>query len=112
MAGNPISDQEFPKKTVDFIDRIVGAVRDRTTKPVVAVTRGIVFGSIVAVVAISLVVLALIAIMRGAQELFELFLSERRAVWASYFVVGGSFMLIGALLMRARHSSPEESETL
>ncbi|NBO05856.1 MAG: hypothetical protein EBV17_02300, partial [Actinobacteria bacterium] len=73
MAGNPISDPEFPKKTVDFIDRIVGAVRDRTTKPVVAVTRGIVFGSIVAVVAISLVVLALIAIMRGAQELFELF---------------------------------------
>ena len=111
MAGNPISDPEFPKKTVDFIDRIVGAVRDRTTKPVVAVTRGIVFGSIVAVVAISLVVLTLIAIMRGAQELFELFLSERRAVWASYFVVGGSFMLIVALLMRARHSSPEESET-
>ncbi|NCX17917.1 MAG: hypothetical protein EBX15_04075, partial [Acidimicrobiia bacterium] len=66
MAGNPISDPEFPKKTVDFIDRIVGAVRDRTTKPVVAVTRGIVFGSIVAVIAISLVVLALIAIMRGA----------------------------------------------
>jgi hypothetical protein len=112
VAGNPISDPEFPKKTVDFIDRIVGAVRDRTTKPVVAVTRGIVFGSIVAVVAVSLVVLALIAIMRGTQELFELFLSERRAVWASYFVVGGSFMLIGALLMRARHSPPEESETI
>ncbi|NBR92207.1 MAG: hypothetical protein EBT46_01705, partial [Actinobacteria bacterium] len=80
MAGNPINDPEFPRKTVDFIDRIVGAVRDRTTKPVVAITRGIVFGSIVAVVAVSLVVLALIAIMRGTQELFELFLSERRAV--------------------------------
>lgn len=111
MAGNPISDSQFPKKTVDVIDRIVGAVRDRTTKPVVVLTRGIVFGSIVAVVAVSLVVLALIAIMRGTQELFELFLSERRAVWASYFVVGGSFILGGAVLMRARHSSPAESET-
>lgn len=110
MVGNPISDPEFPRKTVDLIDRIVGAVRDRTTKPVVAVTRGIVFGSIVAVVAVSLVVLALITIMRGVQELFELFLSERRAVWASYFAVGGSFVLIGALLMRTRHSSPDESE--
>ena len=110
MAGNPISDPEFPKKTVDFIDRIVGAIRDRTTKPVVTVTRGIVFGSMVAVVAVSLVVLLLIAVMRGSQEVFELVLSERRAVWASYFVVGGSFILIGALLMRSRHSSTDESD--
>ena len=110
MAGNPISDPEFPKKTVDFIDRVVGAIRDRTTKPVVTVTRGIVFGSMVAVVAVSLVVLLLIAVMRGSQELFELVLSERRAVWASYFVVGGSFILIGALLMRSRHSSTDESD--
>jgi len=110
VAGNPISDPEFPRKTVDFIDRIVGVVRDRTTKPVVALTRGIVFGSIVAVVAVALVVVALIAIMRGAQELFELVLSERRAVWASYFVVGFSFILIGSILMRARHSTPDDPE--
>jgi len=110
VAGNPLSDPEFPKKTVDFIDRVVGAVRDRTTKPVVAVTRGIVFGSIVAVVAVSLVVVALIALVRGTQEIFELFLSERRAVWASYFVVGGSFILVGALLMRARHSSADTDD--
>jgi len=110
VAGNPLSDPEFPKKTVDFIDRVVGAVRDRTTKPVVAVTRGIVFGSIVAVVAVSLVVVALIALVRGTQEVFELFLSERRAVWASYFAVGGSFILVGALLMRARHSSGDTGD--
>ncbi|MFM8993207.1 MAG: hypothetical protein ACKOJG_03255 [Actinomycetota bacterium] len=108
MAGNPLSDPEFPRKTVDFIDRIVGVVRDRTTKPVVAVTRGIVFGSIVAVVAVSLIVLTLIALVRGTQEVFELFLSERRAVWASYFFVGGSFILVGALIMRARHSTDDE----
>ena len=108
MAGNPLSDPEFPRKTVDFIDRIVGVVRDRTTKPVVAVTRGIVFGSIVAVVSVSLIVLTLIALVRGMQEVFELFLSERRAVWASYFFVGGSFILVGALIMRARHSSTDE----
>jgi len=108
VVGNPLSDPEFPRKTVDFIDRVVGAVRDRTTKPVVAVTRGIVFGSIVAVVSVSLIVLTLIALVRGTQEVFELFLSERRAVWASYFFVGGSFILVGALIMRARHSSTDE----
>ncbi len=104
MAGNPLSDPEFPKKTADLIDRVVGTVRDRTTKPVVAVTRGIVFGSIVAVVAVALVALVIIAIVRGTQEVFELVLSERRAVWASYFAVGGLFVGVGALIMRARHS--------
>ena len=110
MAGNPLSDPEFPRKTADFIDRVVGAVRDRTTKPIVAVTRGIVFGSIVAVIAVSLVVVTLIAVVRGTQELFELALSERRAVWASYFLVGGSFILVGALIMRARHSDDASDE--
>lgn len=104
MVGNPLSDPEFPRKTVDFIDRIVGAVRDRTTKPIVAITRGIVFGAVVAVVSVALIALALIAIMRGSQELLELAFSERRAVWVSYFMVGSAFILIGALLMRARHS--------
>lgn len=110
MAGNPLSDPEFPRKTADFIERVVGAVRDRTTKPIVAVTRGIVFGSIVAVIVVSLVVVTLIAVVRGTQELFELALSERRAVWASYFFVGGSFILVGALIMRARHSDDASDE--
>lgn len=110
MAGNPISDPEFPRKAADLIDRVVGAIRDRTTKPVVVLTRGIVFGSIVAVVAIALVALAIIALMRGVQELYEFGLSERRAVWASYFSVGFSFILVGALLMRARHSHDSDSE--
>ncbi|MFM8015557.1 MAG: hypothetical protein ACKPCO_05705, partial [Actinomycetota bacterium] len=57
---------------------------------------------------VSLIVLTLIALVRGTQEVFELFLSERRAVWASYFFVGGSFILAGALIMRARHSTTDE----
>ncbi|MEY4401687.1 MAG: hypothetical protein RL072_1552 [Actinomycetota bacterium] len=110
MVGNPLSDPEFPRKTVDLIDRVVGFVRDRTTKPVVAVVRGIVFGSIVAVVAVSLVVVALIAVIRGTQEVFELVLSERRAVWATYFFVGSSFILVGAFLMKARHSAADSDD--
>lgn len=105
MVGIPFSDPEFPRKTVDLIDRWVGFVRDRTTKPVVSLVRAIVFGTIVLVVSISLVVVALIGLVRGTQVLFELFLSERRAVWATYFSLGGLFLLVGALLMRARHSS-------
>jgi hypothetical protein len=111
VAGNPLSDPEFPRKTADLIDRVVGVVRDRTTKPVVTVVRGIVFGSIVAVVAVSLVTLALIAVVRGTQELFELALDERRAVWVSYFVIGGAFVAVGALVMRARHSDTDGDDT-
>ena len=109
MVGNPLRDPEFPRKTVDLIDRVVGAVRDRTTRPLVAITRGIVFGSLIAVVSIALITIALIAVMRGTQELFELVLSERRAVWASYFMVSGAFILVGAFLLRARHSAEKEN---
>jgi hypothetical protein len=110
VVGNPLSDPEFPKKTADLIDKVVGVVRDRTTKPIIAVVRGIVFGLIVSVIAVSLIIVALIALIRGTQEVFEFALSERRAVWASYFVVGGSFILVGALLMRARHSNDQNPE--
>jgi hypothetical protein len=109
VVSNPLRDPEFPRKTVDLIDRVVGAVRDRTTKPIVAITRGIVFGTLIAVVSIALVTLFLIALMRGTQELLELALSERRAVWVSYVIVGGAFILVGALLMRARHSSQKDT---
>ena len=108
MVGNPLGDPEFPRKTVDFIDRIVGAVRDRTTKPIVAITRAIVFGSLIAVVSVALITLFLVGLMRGSQELLELALSERRAVWVSYFIVGAAFIVVGALLMRARHSDEKE----
>lgn len=108
MVGNPLNDPEFPRKTVDLIDRVVGAVRDRTTRPLITITRAIVFGSLIAVVSVALVSLLLIAIMRGTQELFELILEESRAVWASYFAVGGAFIVVGALLLRARHSEPKD----
>ena len=55
MAGNPISDPEFPKKTVDFIDRVVGAIRDRTTKPLVMAARGLVFGLLAAFLGILII---------------------------------------------------------
>ena len=84
MVGNPFNDPEFPRKTVDLIDRVVGAVRDRTTRPLVTLTRAIVFGSLIAVVSVALVSLLLIAIMRGTQELFEFILEESRAVWANH----------------------------
>jgi hypothetical protein len=35
-------------------------------------------------------------------------LSERRAVWVSYFVVGAAFILVGSFLLRARHSDEKE----
>jgi len=109
VVGNPLRDPEFPRKTVDLIDRVVGAVRDRTPVILTLSVVGIVFGSLIAVVSIALITIALIAVMRGTQEVFELVLSERRAVWASYFVVGGAFILVGAFLLRARHSAEKEN---
>ena len=47
MPSNPFTDPDWAQRTVDFIDRWVGVVRDRTTKPLIAVVRGIVYGVLI-----------------------------------------------------------------
>ena len=47
MPSNPFTDPDWAQRTVDFIDKWVGVVRDRTTKPLITVVRGIVYGVLI-----------------------------------------------------------------
>jgi hypothetical protein len=40
MPSNPFTDPQWATRTVDAIERIVAFVRDRTTRPAVAIVRG------------------------------------------------------------------------
>ena len=53
----------------------------------------------------ALLVLLLIFATRGLQSLLNLFLSWERAVYVSYFVVGGILSIVGLLLMKKRTSA-------
>lgn len=104
MAGNPLTDPNWPAELADTVVRVVGTVKEKTTKPAVRVTRGIVFGLLATFLGVVALTLFLIGLTRGIQALLDLFLTPERAVYVSYLLVGGILCLLGALCFRKRHS--------
>jgi hypothetical protein len=105
MAGNPLTDPNWAGDLADTVERVVGTVRDRATKPVVHVTRGVVFGLLAAFFGITAVVLFLIAVTRAVQSALDGVVGWAQAVYLSYLIVGGILCLAGALVLRKRHST-------
>jgi protein-S-isoprenylcysteine O-methyltransferase Ste14 len=105
MPGNPLTDPNWAPDLADQITTFVGNVRDKTTNNAIKAARGVVFGLLAAVLGIALVVLSLIFATRGLQSLISLATSWERAVYLSYFIIGGLLTLAGMLLMKMRHGS-------
>ncbi len=105
MPGNPLTDPNWASSLADNIERVVGSVRDKTTKPLLVAYRGIVFGVIGVIGGGAALVLFTIFLTRGLQAIIEWPLNHRDAVWVSYLATGVVFALVGALLMRKRHTS-------
>lgn len=105
MPGNPLTNPNWASELADTVTRLVGDIRDKTTNNVILVARGLVFGLLAAILGTAVAVFAIIMFMRGLQSLLELGMSWSRAVYVSYFIVGGICCLVGLLLMRKRHPS-------
>ena len=103
MVSTPFSDPNWSTAVVDFIDRWLGFVRDHTTRPLIAIIRGLVFGTMAIVGVLFCVVLLLIGTMRALISLGDLWLQHDTAVWVAYFVLGAFFLVLGAIGMRKRH---------
>ncbi len=106
MAGNPLTDPNWAPELADTVERLVGTVRDRATKPAVRAARAIVFGLLAAMLAVVAITLLLVAATRGLQALLDLGLDWSVAVYLSYFIVGGILCLVGLLLL-ARRPPPD-----
>lgn len=102
MPGNPLTDPHWPAEIADTVERLVGKVRDLTTKNLVLAARALVFGILAAVLGVVALVVLLIGLSRGLQSLLDLFLPRERAVYVSYLVLGGMWCLLGAFLMAKR----------
>jgi fatty acid desaturase len=87
MPSNPFTDPHWATSVVDAIDSFVAFVRDRTTKPAVVLFVSVIF---------------LIGLMRALNSLLDIWWSRDTAVWASYFIIGAIFVVLGALSMRQR----------
>jgi len=106
MPGNPLSDPNWATNLADTVERLVTGVRDKTTKPVLLVYRGLVFGLVAIFGDALMLVLLMVLLTRGFQALIEIGTSHANAVWISYFATGAVFILGGAFLMSKRTAPP------
>lgn len=104
MISNPFTDPRWAKKTVDAVDRWVDFVSDKTTRPLANIIRFVVFGVVGSVAAITILVLLLISLTRGMNELLDVWFSRETSVWVSYFALSLLFVLAGSWLMRKRQA--------
>ena len=68
MPGNPFTDPNWAAELADTVERVVGSVRDKTTRPIVKASRAIVFGLIAAMVGVVVVTLAVIGAIRARRS--------------------------------------------
>ena len=112
MAGNPLTNPNWAPELADTVDRLVGQVRDNATSKAVKVVRGVVFGLVVGVTAITALVLVVIIGTRLLQQLLTIagLLDADTSVWVSYMVMAGILFVAGVLCMRKR-SGPDAAGT-
>ena len=109
----PEATGDWPKQATDSIVRVVDTVRDKTAGPAVSAARGIVYGSILEVLAMPLFVILLVGAMRALERGF-IMIGESREIafllqpmWLVYTIFGLLFFLTGlALWRRARKPAP------
>jgi hypothetical protein len=102
MPGNPLTDPNWAPDLANQITTLVGNVRDKTTNNAVKAVRAVVFGLLALFLGLVAVVLLLVIATRGLQSLLSLAFDWDRAVYLSYFLIGGILTLAGLLLMGKR----------
>jgi len=94
---------DWTTDAVDNIEKVAGAVRDKTVKPAQSVTRAIVFGLLTTF----FIGTALVVFSIGAFRVVDVYLPA--GVWATYLVFGGIFVLAGTFCWarRTQQASPD-----
>jgi hypothetical protein len=99
VAENDLGDA-LSARALDTIDTVVATVNDRAVRPAVVVARSVVFGVIIAVVAVTVLVMFCIGFIR-------LTTIAGHRIWASYMVLGLIFSAVGAVLYARRGLPPD-----
>lgn len=106
MADKVDTPPDWPAQATDTIVKVVGQVRDKTTGPIILVARGLVYGTLAAILGtIAAVVLCIMAV-RVLMIPVEEYLGGTDRVWVVYLGLGLITVLLGWLFMRKASASP------
>jgi len=101
MSSTPPNNGDWVTTVVGFLEKGVGAVRDRTTAPAVKIARALVWGLLAAILGLVALLLGLIAVDR------VIVIVTGHRVYLAHMAVGIVLMLGGLFAMRKRHVSEE-----
>jgi hypothetical protein len=96
-AGGPPPTADFAAKAAARVESVVGALRDRSVRPVF---KGVNYG-IFAFAAFALLIVVMVLVPIALVRLFDVLVFGGR-VWASDTLVGGTFALSGLFLLSRR----------
>jgi hypothetical protein len=91
---------DWTTQAADTVEKVVGAVRDRTTVPLTTVARAVVYGLLAAFLGLATLVLVVVALVRAV----DVYTGDGR-VWIAHAALGGIFTLLGLLLLRKATAS-------
>lgn len=101
--SGPLASAEWPARLADLVEAVVTALHDKVVRPLLLAARAVVFGLVVAAMALAIAVLSSIAVVR----LLDTYAFGRR-VWASDLVVGGFVTLLGLVVWSRRRAGHAE----
>jgi hypothetical protein len=98
--SDPTPDGDWATRTADSIERVVRAVRDRTTRPILLAGRAVVYGLVAAILGIAAAVLLAILTIR-------LLTAITGKAWLAELIVGTVFIIVGIVLLIMRRRVSE-----
>ena len=98
-----MANSEWPSQAADTIERVVGAVRDKTVVPAQRATRAVVYGLLTAFFLVVAVTLLVIGAFRGLVVLTD-------RVWLAYLICGGILVLGGGFCWSRRLRPPKDDD--
>lgn len=106
LRGIPVSDprtDDWPARAAGLVERYVGSVRDKTTGPVLSLSRYLVYLSTMVLIGLVAGVLALILLVRLLVTVTDYVPGiDNGESWLAYLVLGGIFLIVGLFLWRKK----------
>ena len=96
---------DWPQQVTETIVGVVDNVKHKTTEPATKAVRGIVYGIAIVLLGVPAVIMLLVGIVHGLNQLATGVLDL--GVWLVYLVLGVIFTIVGAVLWRKRVAPPQ-----